>query len=277
MLQQVFYRRIIILVLIAMPLIGNAQNFFGNIFNDRYFSTSIGIGRNGYNGELNHGKLLATGIRNLNLGFEARLYDHVGARVELTFFGLKGNDTNAADSSFARQRNLSFQSNNIEFNLQGIFYLNKYSGKYHKRRTWDPFVAVGVGVMRYNPYAKLGGEKLFLRKYETEGLKYGKYSLVIPAGIGFKGRVTKFMNVIFEAGYRVTFTDYLDDVSNVYGGPYDNLTQELLSNRKDEIPLVNVEAYDQMVPGGRRGDPGNNDHYWLAEVKLEFFLPINVR
>ncbi len=272
-----FYRNIIIWILALLPLTGNAQNFFGDIFVDRYFSASIGGARNGYYGELNHGQWLGAGIGNLNLGFEARLYDHVGARVELVFFGLKGKDSNAPDSSFARQRNLSFKSNNIEFNLQGIFYLNKYRGKYHKRKTWDPYFATGVGIMRYNPYAEIADEKFFLRGMETENQTYGKYTAVIPVGIGFKGKVTKFMNLTIEGSYRFTFTDYLDDVSTVYGGPYDNQTQELLSNRKDEIPLVNAEAYDRMVIGGERGDPSNNDAYFMLQVKLEFYLPINVQ
>ncbi len=273
MLNRIFY------LLFFLIITGNgvAQNFLTELYIDRYFTATVGTGQTGYFGELKHRGLFSNGLRSFSMGFETRLYDHIGARSEFIFFSLEGKDSKAADSTFEKQRNLSFKSRNIEFTLQGVYYFNKFPDQYYKRKRWDPYIAAGIGVLRYNPYAEFGGEKIFLRPLETENREYGKYSFIVPVNVGAKGTLTKVLNLIIEAGYRFTFTDYLDDVSTVYGGPYDNLTQEVISNRKDEIPIVNPEAYDQMVPGGKRGDPSDKDAYLFLNVKLEFFLPIKAR
>ena len=49
----------------------------------------------------------------------------------------------------------------------------------------------------------------------------------------------------------------------------------LLSNRKDEIPIVNANAYDKLVPGGQRGNPTFKDQYMFMSFQLEVFLPKN--
>ncbi|MFT7197222.1 MAG: hypothetical protein ACI83W_001591, partial [Marinoscillum sp.] len=92
-------------------------------------------------------------------------------------------------------------------------------------------------------------------------------------GAGPKWKINPFVNLATEITYRFTFTDYLDDVSGNYPASYPDITTELLSNRKDEIPVVNQAAYDLLTNGNPRGDSSNKDAYLFLNFKVEFYLP----
>ncbi len=265
----------------AFLLIGfgvHAQNFYNWQYNDRYFSLAAGTGMSTYFGELNDEPILRKKLSNLSLGVEARLLSRLGARAEVIYYTLQEDDHNAADSSFARQRNLNFRSRNIEGNLQAILYLRKYNGDYFRRWSADPYLGFGVGVTSYNPTTVLDSVRYDLREFETEGEDYGKYALVLPVTMGLKFRFNEFINMIAEVSYRYTFTDYLDDVSTVFRAD-DGSIAARLSNRKresrigGEIAIINQEFFDSQVEGAARGNPNTNDSYLFINFKLEIFLP----
>lgn len=262
-----------LLSLLVTSLSLQSQDFLSWKFNDRYFSVSIGTGSSSYFGELNYNNKIHDGFSQLNAGIEARLLNRIGARVEATYFTLRGNDTNAPDSSFQRQRNLSYQSRNLAVQFNAIYYLKPYQGDYFRRWVFDPYLMSGIGALLFIPEAELGDETFSLREAMTEGKKYGKWTFSIPIGIGAKFRVNEFTNVNLEIAYNFTFTDYLDDVSKNFGTEFTSSTAELLSNRKDEIGVINPEIYDQMIAGSRRGDSSNNDHFLMISLKAEFFIP----
>ena len=190
-------------------------------------------------------------------------------------YKINGADHLAPGSSFERQRNLSFESWNFEASLAGVYYFKPYNDNYHRRWRTDPYVSLGVGITTFNPKAELNNQKYALRDFETEGQSYGNVAFIIPAAAGLKFRISPFMNFNVELAFRYSFTDYLDDVSTVFTDiPGDNIRASL-ANRKNEIVLVNQEAFDQLVPGQRRGNPDNNDHYAFLNFKLEIFLPNN--
>ena len=127
--------------------------------------------------------------------------------------------------------------------------------------------------MRFNPTAELGGETYSLREARTEGVDYKKWVTTIPIGIGVKVKANEFLNINLEASYHFTFTDYLDDVANTYAREFANSTAQLLSDRKEEVGVVNPEFYDQIQPGAVRGNPDNNDSFLQISLKAEIFLP----
>jgi hypothetical protein len=267
-------RLLLLITILLLPKIALSQSFLGWQYNDRYFSLSVGTGKVGYQGELSHNKYFQKGLAQLNAGLEARLYNRFSARVEFYYYNITGNDQLARNNSFEQQRNLSFFANNYEVSLSGMYYiLNPYAGKYFKRKATDLFLTAGIGATKYTPMAHLDGETFDLRKYETEGKTYSNYALVVPVGIGLKFKLNEFLNIITEAGYRIAFTDRLDDVSAQYGGPYTDNIAAALTNRKSEIGVINQEAYDKMIPNGQRGDLRSKDQYYFASVKLEVYLP----
>lgn len=250
-----------------------SQDFLSWQLNDRYFSVLAGAGMSSYRGELKHNKSIQNEFSNFSLGLEARLLSKVSARFEITQYSIRGSDDFASDSSYARQRNLKFTSQNWEASLMGVFFLKKYRGDYFKRWAMDPYIFGGVGFTYFNPTTQLGNQSYELAPLRTEGLDYSQLAVIFPLGAGLKFKLNSFTNFNLEASYRFTLTDYLDDVSTTYAASYPNTTVELIANRKDEIPVVNQEAYDQLIAGGPRGNPTNNDRYLFLSFKFELFLP----
>jgi len=251
----------------------SAQNFLSWRFNDRYFSVSLGTGSTSYFGELNHNNSINDQFSLLSTGIEARLLNRVGARIEFNYLTMEGSDANAPFDSFERQRNLSFESRNIQFRLDGIFFLKPYRGDYHKRWRFDPYLVTGIGYLQYNPAAVLGGERFLLRDANTEEVDYKKWAFTLPFGAGAKFRINEFMNVNVELLYHFAFTDFLDDVSTTYASEFNSSTAEFLSDRKDEVGVLTPEFYDQIQPGARRGDSSTNDGFLIIGIKAEVFIP----
>lgn len=265
------------LIIIALYLIFStgayAQNLLGWQLHDRYFSVFAGTGWTGYKGELTNNAPFSEGLSHFNVGVEARLYTRVGARIQLTRYTIDGSDDNAADSSANRQRNLSFISKNWEWQVQGVYYFFKYNRKYHSRRTYEPYVAAGFGKTYFNPQADFQGTRYELQPLGTENTFYSKSSWIIPVSLGVKAKLNEFFNLSLDLGYRFTFTGYLDDVSNIYGGPFpDGDIRQSLSNRKGEVGIINREAFESFIPGTKRGN-GTNDGYFLINLNIELYLP----
>ena len=268
-------RAILLAILLATILEANAQDFFSWQYNDRYFSVTAGTGHTRYFGELNNGKGFQRGLSNINLGVESRLLSKWAARVEFAYYNISGSDTYADDSTFNQQRNLSFRSNNFEGHLGALYYFRPYNKMYYKRRRYEPYAHLGVGLTTVSPQAELDGQWEKLRPLATEGVNYRGTAIVIPFGVGVKARINEFINLVGEAGYRYAFTDRLDDVSANYGSNVSTAKGQALSNRKDEVGIINDDAYESMVPGARRGEAGN-DSYLLIQWKLEFYIPGNL-
>lgn len=273
------FKRIILLsFLIVSAKLGHSQSFLGWQLHDRYFSIYAGTGWTGYIGDLTNGSPFTDGLSHYNVGIEARLYSRIGARVQFAQYKLEGSDENAADSSFNRQRNLSFHSKNFEWQVQGVYYFLKYRGKYHKRRTYEPYLAIGFGKTYYNPKADHTDinditTTYDLRSLSTETESYGNSSWIIPVNLGVKAALNEFLNLSMDMGYRFTFTGHLDDVNGRFAGPFsDGSIEASLSNRKDEVPEINQAAYDSFVPGAKRGN-GKNDGYFLINLNIELYLP----
>ncbi|WP_462248561.1 DUF6089 family protein [Ekhidna sp.] len=269
-------RKLFTIFLLLSSLVATSQNFLSWQFKDRYFSFSVGTGTSTYFGELNSKNSINDNLSQINVGIEARLLNRIGARIDASYFTLSGSDQNAADSTFERQRNLSFNSRNFHFQLHTIYYLRPYQGDYFKRWSFDPFVFTGVGYMKFDPTAELGGETYSLREALTEGIEYKTWVTTIPVGIGAKFKANEFLNVNLEFSYHFTFTDHIDDVSTTYATEFANATSRLLSDRKEEVGVVNPDFYDQIQPGTRRGNPDNNDSFLQITLRAELFIPPNL-
>jgi len=252
-----------------------SQNFLSWKYADRYFTLAVGTGSVTYFGDINSTYRISAKPQLVNVGVEARLLNHFSARIEGARYTMEGDDNWARPGSFEQQRNHSFLSKNWEGNFQVIYYLRPYAGDYFRRDRWEPYLGLGVGLTSYNPSKTLNGEKYYLRNLPTEPNKeYGITALIIPVTGGVKFKINDFTNLNLELGYRYTNTDYLDDVSGVYADLSDeSLTLQDLANPKDLIPTVNVDAYNLLVPGAKRGNDSNRDAYLFIMIKAEIYLP----
>ncbi|AXY76509.1 hypothetical protein D3H65_22015 [Paraflavitalea soli] len=245
----------------------------------------ISAGAAHYFGDLNTRAQLNRPKLAVGAFFRKQFGNYIGLRVAAHFAQLGYSDVYNKSNEYQRRRNLSFNSNIFELALQGDFNFFKFvpGDPYH---AFTPYVTLGVGVFSYDPYAYLGGQKVFLRPLGTEGQglalpgyedrkPYNTMAICLPLGVGIKYALNDKMNIGFEVVYRFTTTDYLDDVSKTYVGldnfpkmPDGSLSQAaLLQDRSYETGPERIGE-----PGRQRGFAKQKDQYVFAEVTLSFNL-----
>jgi hypothetical protein len=150
------------------------------------------------------------------------------------------------------------------------------------------------------------GEWVKLRSLGTEGQKlddsqgetYLPISFAIPIALGIRMRLPGPFEAALEFGYRFVFTDYLDDVSTNYVSldRFENDLSRIMSDRSAE-PIsawsgeerdlsigqvgqreLNGQTYNTSYlvgagsEGSIRGNPDNNDMYFVTSLKLRMIL-----
>ena len=175
-------------------------------------------------------------------------------------------------------RNLSFQSNIIEWNLLGEYTFFDITEK-----KFSPFVFAGIAVFHNNPYAyDTLGQKVYLKPLSTEGeglpqypgqKPYNQTQFAIPVGGGIKFRVSEDVVLAWEVGFRKTFTDYIDDVSTDY------VDQTVLQNAKGGLAVEMAYRANELKggapypPGGTtRGSPKYKDYYYYTGIRVSISL-----
>lgn len=248
-------------------LAASAQSFYA-VRKERSLIATGGIGTSTYFGELANPGDYFDARPSISAGLQYYFTNRISARAELSWFQLKGDDAKA-DAEGRIKRNLSFVSNNFEFNAAGQINLLPKGRRFYQRPQINPYVFIGVGLLYFNPKAEYQGRKYALQPLRTEGVHYNRVTVAIPHGIGVRYMVDPFLNIGFELGYRKIFTDYLDDVSTVYvdNTSFTNPIAAALADRRPEIGLPVRPA------GSIRGNPTKDDGYALMQIKIEYYLP----
>jgi hypothetical protein len=167
-----------------------------------------------------------------------------------------------------KARNLNFKTNIVELSLCAEYNLlepeifNAY-----------PYIFGGAGVFLFNPYTyDKDNKKTYLRPLSTEGQGlaayperkvYSRTQFCLPFGAGWKWRFSNRYDLAYEIGYRILFTDYLDDVSTTYIDP-----QVLLAAKGAKAVELASRSKVPTVPGDIRGNSRINDWYLFSGVKL---------
>lgn len=190
-------------------------------------------------------------------------------RPTISYLKISGADSNFNDYQL---RNLSFRNNIYEFSNALEFNFHPFSNRdIHTKFTF--YATAGLALFMHKPEAYLDGEWYDLSSLATENQDYSLIQFAIPLGGGIKYAISDNLILGFETAWRMTFTDYLDDVSNVYSdientdGSINKLVDrswELTSNGR---PLAN--------PGDTRGNPNLNDWFIQSIFKISYrFTPI---
>ena len=179
---------------------------------------------------------------------------------------ISGDDKNFSDESgFRKRRNLRFRSHVLELSGQIEWNIIPYVNG-SENNNISPYVFAGAGVFNFSPKADFNGETYDLRDLGTEGQgiegegpKYNLIQISIPYGIGLKYSLGKGWNLGLEVGHRITFTDYLDDVSTDYPNS-DELSEDAanLSDRSNELDQFDEPQFNE---GDGRGNPDADDLY----------------
>lgn len=200
--------------------------------------------------------------------------------------GLHYAQVNAQDkyqsNTLRRLRNLSFASDIWEGHLAAEFH---FLGM--QDRILSPYVMGGVAVFHFNPYAyapvSAGGQKVFLRPLSTEGQgltgfpdrkPYQLTQVAVPLGAGVRMKLTDRITAGAEISYRITFTDYIDDVSGRYVDQNALLTQRgplavQMAFRTPELPDHTTDPYpiNNTIRGGSA-----KDNYYFMGLSISYRL-----
>ncbi len=239
-------------------------------------------------------------VKDLNMGqshlcggiFVSAVYKNaVALRLEGTFGKISGNDNvlekvDPADIAKTRyNRNVNFKSKITEFSLiaelHPLFIFVNYEERESDPPRLSPYLLGGVSYFSFNPQAEYKGKWIDLQPLSTEGQGFAEYpdkkvyklqQMNFPLGLGIKYELSDLVNIRGEYIYRVTQTDYLDDVSTTYVDPtvYSNyFTGTKLANA---IALSDRQINKVTVAGGKRGSPKQKDAYFSFNLKISLLL-----
>ncbi|MCH2042554.1 MAG: DUF6089 family protein [Saprospiraceae bacterium] len=233
-----------ILAFFSFKQVSQAQFRYSN----SYFEAGIMGGIMNYSGELTNSIMDFKHVHLAGAIFgRYNLNPFVSFRAQLALGSLSGDDKDAKELR-NQIRNLHFRSHLFEGSLNVEFNLLGYRPRGHERMI-SPYVFVGIGIFNMNPKARffdptpgLGEDWRPLRDFRTEGQQdafpdlnlYNKTQVSIPMGAGVKFAINSHLNLGIEIGFRKTFTDYIDDVSNTY--MYDALSDQYMYEAVGETP-----------------------------------------
>lgn len=239
---------------------------------------SLGVGH--YFGDLNPNTAVNRPKLSAGIFFRKQLSNYIGVRLAADYAQLGYSDI-YSKNPVQQMRNLSFNSNVWEISLSGDFnFLAFHPG--FEGYNFTPYVGLGIGVFSYDPYAYLNGEKYMLRPLGTEGqgsslypeLKpYNPIAISIPLTFGVKYALNERANVFAELTYRMTSTDYLDDVSGLYAP---DAFPPLPDGSPSPAFLLQDRSYETGtsigIKGRQRGNSLQKDAFATFRVGISFNL-----
>lgn len=232
---------------------------------------SAGIGMASYFGDLTqNNKLFSQAGVSFGLGVTYPLFPKFNGKFDVGFAKVQASDSKNSSTQL-KDRNLSFKSNVVDLALSLEYELIDM-----KKHKFSPYVSAGIGVMFFNPYANSAtGQKTFLRDLGTEGQglngfpdQYKKAAVTAPVGVGLKYAVTNSITIQLDFNYRITGTDYLDDVSlNYYP---DKALLDARNPATSAFTYRGSGSYPAKNNLLSRGNPSNKDGFYTTQFRVTF-------
>lgn len=274
-------KKILLSAFFMSAIVGSAIS--QGTFNPEEIQGEFGVtlGAAHYFGDLNTRAALNRPKPAIGAFYRKQFNNYLAAKLSLHYAQLGYSDV-YSKNAYQKNRNLSFNTELFEVALSGDFNFFRYSPG-EKGYNFTPYITMGLGLFSYNPYAYLNGKKVFLRPLGTEGQNiaykdpftnvtrkpYGSMSVCVPIGMGIKYNVNDQFNFSFQIAHRLTFTDYLDDVSTTYIGSdkfVAGSNAQLLQDRSFE------KGNTIGIEGRQRGFSKQKDQYIIAEIGISFNL-----
>jgi len=177
-------------------------------------SLELGVfaGASTYNGDLSQQYFVRKTIHPAFGGFaELHLNDKFSANLLIRKGTISGDDVYSDIAAFM-ERNLSFQSDIIEFQMTGRYYPYGFDNVNQK---WAPYLFTGITVFHFNPEAYYDNRWIELQPLSTEGQgtsafpdrdPYKLTQVAIPMGGGLKYIVNHNVAIAVEGNLQVTLT-----------------------------------------------------------------------
>ncbi len=248
------------------------------------FLLGLSLGSAQYMGDLAPRRNLLSASRG-SLAIQAtvgyRLHPALSILIRGMAGSLSGDDARSIHEA-QRQRNLHFRSMIWEVGLaveMAPFGFLRLLDRVPVR----PFINGGVAHIHFNPKAQYRGQWVALRPLGTEGQglseypdkpMYSLHEVAVPVGAGIQAKILPQVDLRIEFNLRLTFTDYLDDVSGTYADPELLLQHRgpqaaALASRQDP---ARSSGLSPPVSGQPRGRPDRND--WYQTLSLGAILSL---
>lgn len=298
-------------VFVVLLSIGSVKNSWAQ-YNKHflpYSEVGIGAGSSSYYGDLASYRqpLRATFLLmrwNAGLSYTRHFTPKLAARASFTWARIAGDDytfnkNNADKYPIQYTRNLHFRNDLKEFAITGIYQFKADGRTADHRAKFTPYMFAGIALLAHSPQARTpesiaepnaSRKWVSLQPLNTEGQGqpgYAKpYSIVtaaIPVGIGVRYAINDDFNVAFEAGFRYTFSDYLDDAGGAYAPA--NVLQGLavtMADRRDELVAARTGQNRTLLSNPPttfvRGTKGIlPDSYLLTSLQLHYIIPGKIK
>lgn len=289
---------IILITILLLPVLTHAQKWKRN-----RVEYSFGIGATNFLGDLGGANQVGTnGLRDFEiratrmgavLGYRYQLGESWFVRGNFDYVMVSGDDA-LTEEPARNARQLSFRSHLLELSGQMEYMLVKQkSGHLYRLRgvrgkSWfrfEVYVFAGIGGLWYNPQSRnQDGDWVSLKNLNTEGQglpggpkDYSGYTVVVPYGLGIRrnlgGSTRQGMWTIgLELSMRKTFSDYIDDVSDVY---YNNGGSYAIAEAYGEEAGYFHDPSGVYATGGYgeeqiRGDKSDKDAYMMGIISLNY-------
>ncbi|MBK9735723.1 MAG: hypothetical protein IPO92_12455 [Saprospiraceae bacterium] len=252
----------------------------------QYIEFGGSLGGSSYQGDISHysSKFSLQGNKFLNsihVGYH--FSDYYSIKVRYSHGSLGANDKESHDI-WRKERNLHFKTYISEIAIINEFEMLDVF-RFFKKTRLKPFINIGIAYFKFNPQAQLNGTWYDLQPLSTEGQglegnKNKPYSLnqfSIPFGLGLKYFVKDDLYFSFEVSPRITFTDYLDDVSANY--PDIEKLKQVKGNIAAELSYQGDKRPGGLpfkeLGGNARGNPKDNDWYIFNSFSVAYFFHVD--
>ncbi len=278
-------------VFVVLLLILMSQTFFGQV-SSGFYKTDIGfrLGVANYLGEIGGKekdrrnfvwdmKVPQSRISASVFG-RYKFNDYLAVNAAFNYSRITGDD-NLSTNQGRVGRNLRFRNDILDFTARAEGYLYKINdvgnrGRYYV--SFETYAHAGLNVFYSNPKGSLDGDTwTALRPLTTEGFEYKQVGLGIPVGLGFYFTIKRKHRIGWDLSVVTTFTDYLDDISDVYVDPA-TLSPEGAALANQSAAITNdpsiLANYAPPSEGniGKRGDPTHNDTYLNMNLSYSYVL-----
>ena len=285
------------------PIIVLSQGYYNRYeYRRKRHEVSIGGGASNFLGELGGRDMVGSGFlwdldfaKTSYVGQFSYMYyamSKLAIRGNLCVSKVSGDDA-LTEEFFRNNRNLNFESMIIEGGLFMEVHLKheRTGNRYNLRSPAGRYLGmknpIGIGIYMFtgvsgfyfNPVGQSpDGIKYKLKPLKTEGQglpggadPYSGISAAIPVGFGFRKAFSGNAGLKFEASYRFTFTDYIDDVSTVY---YNNdalaslvsPTAAMMADPSKGGVLPWLPSLTYTETGYQRGNEADNDGYMFVTL-----------
>ena len=226
--------------------------------------------------------IFSTGKESFSLGASVsyNVNDYFSLRGQLTFLKFSGDDQFQKDEN-RRLRNLSFRNQLLEGSVLLDFNATDRFLSYYDRI--QVHVLAGIAVYTHNPQAQLGGTWHDLRPLGTEGQlpsdsitlrqpTYGKVQIAVPLGLSVEYEINSEFSIALEYLHRITFTDYIDDVSTRYPNLAELEARSGTLARQLSFRTAELEGMADAQPVGIRGNSNETDAYATLQLRIIYRL-----